>query len=59
LKEEDGYAPVRGTIPEPGFHAVAIAAADLDGDGRAEVLIKGGSLRWGHPGTAWIAALKK
>jgi hypothetical protein len=58
LKEKDGYVPVRGSIPEPGFHAVAIATADLDGDGRAEVLLKGGSHLPGHPGTAWIAALK-
>jgi tetratricopeptide (TPR) repeat protein len=58
LKEKDGYRPVRGTIPEPGFNAVALAAADLDGDGRAEVLLKGGSRLASHPGTAWIAALK-
>jgi len=33
-------------------------SGELDEDGRAEVLLKGGSHLPGRPGTAWIAALK-
>ncbi|MFQ5845222.1 MAG: hypothetical protein ACE5JG_09575 [Planctomycetota bacterium] len=37
----------------------ALAAADLDGDGRAEVLLKGGGFLPGDTGTTWIASLRK
>jgi hypothetical protein len=58
LKEGDGYRPVRGSIPTPGFCASGIAAADLDGDGRAEVLLKGGGRLPGDVGEAYLASLK-
>ena len=58
LKEAGGYRPVRGEPLTPGFGAVAIAAADLDGDGRAEVLVKEGALLAGHGGRTWIASLR-
>lgn len=58
LKEADGYRPVRGSIPAPGFCASGIAAADLDGDGRAEVLLKGGGRLPGDVGEAYLASLK-
>jgi len=59
LREADGYRPVRGALPEPGFRVAALAAADLDGDGRAEVLLKGGGFLPGDEGTAWIASLER
>lgn len=56
LVREDGrYRPVRGALPHRGASIVALAAADLDGDGDAEVLLKEGSFVPGHPGGAWIA----
>jgi hypothetical protein len=58
LKEADGYRPVRGSTPTPAFCASGIAAADLDGDGRAEVLLKGGGRLPGDTGEAYLASLK-
>jgi len=58
LKEGDGYRPVRGAQPVPGFPVAGLAAQDLDGDGRAEVLLKEGSLLPGHRGRLWIASLR-
>jgi hypothetical protein len=55
-RQPDGrYRPVRGDLPHRGASIVALAAADLDGDGRAEVLLKEGARIPGHPGGAWIA----
>jgi hypothetical protein len=53
----------RGSLPNDFAYGASVtveaegrlAAADLDGDGRAEVLVKEGSLLPGHPGGAWIA----
>jgi len=60
LREADGrYRPVRGILPHRGASIVALAARDLDGDGRAEVLLKEGSHLPGHPGGAWIATRKR
>jgi hypothetical protein len=60
VREADGrYRPVRGTLPHRGASIVALAAKDLDGDGRAEVLLKEGALIPGHPGGAWIATRKR
>lgn len=60
LREADArYRPVRGTLPHRGASIVALAVADLDGDGKAEVLLKEGSLIPGHPGGAWIAIRKE
>jgi hypothetical protein len=57
VREADGrYRPVRGALPHRGASIAGIAAADLDGDGRAEALLKEGSLLPGHPGGAWIAS---
>jgi len=39
LKTDDGYRRIRGPIPRPGFGIAGLAAADLDGDGRAEVIL--------------------
>lgn len=42
LREGERYRPVRGSLPEPGWRAAAVGAKDLDGDGRAEILLRGG-----------------
>jgi hypothetical protein len=57
-REEGGFRPVRGSLPEPGFRAASLAAADLDGDGRAEVLLAGGGFLEGDVGGVWIATLR-
>jgi hypothetical protein len=52
---EGGYAPVRGSLPEAGWRVSALAAADLDGDGRAELLLSGGGRLPGDTGSVWLA----
>ena len=59
LKEADGYRPMRGDLPAPGFRVAALAAADLDGDGRAEVVLKAGGFLPGDEGGVWLASLSK
>jgi hypothetical protein len=60
VREADGrYRPLRGAVPRPGASIVALAAADLDGDGSVEVLLKEGALLPGHPGGAWIASRRR
>jgi len=60
VRQADGrYRPVRGALPHRGASIVALAAADLDGDGQAEVLLKEGALVPGHPGGAWIASRRR
>jgi hypothetical protein len=58
LREGDAYRPVRGSMPEPGFRVAAVAAGDIDGDGRAEILLKGGGLLPRDSGTTWLASLR-
>jgi len=52
LKEEGGYKPVRGDLPRPGFCVRAVAAADLDKDGRAKIFLVT------DEGDAWLASLR-
>ncbi|HEX5138096.1 MAG TPA: FG-GAP-like repeat-containing protein, partial [Planctomycetota bacterium] len=60
VRQPDGrYRPVRGALPRRDASIVALAAADLDGDGQAEVLLKEGALLPGHPGGAWIASRRR
>jgi hypothetical protein len=58
LASEDGYRPVRGSLPEPGFRVAAMAAADLDGDGRAEALLVGGGFLAGDAAGVYVASLR-
>jgi tetratricopeptide (TPR) repeat protein len=52
-REPDGrYRPIRGDLPHRGSAIVAVAAADLDGDGTAEILLKESG------GDTWIASRK-
>jgi enediyne biosynthesis protein E4 len=51
----EGRVPVRGSLPHAGFRVGALAAADLDGDGRAEILLAGGGRLPGDVGGVWIA----
>lgn len=57
LREGDVYRLVRGSLPVPGFRVSALAAADLDGDGRAEVLLAGGGRLPGDTGRVVLVAL--
>jgi len=41
LRRGDVYVPIRGIDPTPGFELADLAAVDLDGDGRFEVLLRG------------------
>jgi len=60
LRQPDGrYRPIRGALPHRGASIVALAAADLDGDGYVEVLLKEGSVLPGHPGGVWIASRRR
>ncbi|MGQ0613382.1 MAG: FG-GAP-like repeat-containing protein [Planctomycetaceae bacterium] len=59
LREGAAYRPVRGAPVEPGFRVAAVAAADLDGDGRAEILLKGGGFLRGDTGESWLASLRR
>jgi len=58
LRRAGGYVPLRGGLPHPGFRVAAVAAADLDGDGRAEIVLKGGGFLPGDTGGTWIATLR-
>ena len=40
LRRGDVYMPIRGIDPTPGFELADLAAVDLDGDGRYEVLLR-------------------
>ncbi|MCC7140238.1 MAG: VCBS repeat-containing protein [Planctomycetes bacterium] len=56
LREGDRFRAVRGSLPVPGFRVAAVAAADLDGDGRVEVLLSGGGAMPGDTGEVWLAS---
>ena len=58
LRDGSHYRPVRGAIPEPGYRVAAIAVADLDGDGIAEILLKGGGFLPGDAGPSFIASFQ-
>jgi len=58
LREGERFRPVRGSVPEPGFRVAALDAKDLDGDGRAEVLLKGGGFLPGDAGRTYLAWLR-
>jgi hypothetical protein len=50
-----GFVPVRGSLPEAGFRVGSVAVADLDGDGRAEVLLAGGGRLEHDVGAVFLA----
>jgi hypothetical protein len=51
-RDGEDFLPIRGSLPEPGFRALSIGVADLDADGRAEVLLRD------ETGRTWAASLE-
>ena len=59
LREGDSYRPVRGTLPAKGWGVGAVAAVDIDHDGRSELILQTGGMLASDRGGCWIASLKK
>lgn len=58
LREGGRYRPLRGSLPEPGWRAAAVATVDSDGDGRAEILFRGGGWLPRDRAGDWVARLR-
>ena len=59
LRDGERYRPLRGPLPARGWGVGAVTAADLDGDGRCELIVQTGGLLASDKGTCWIARLRR